>query len=163
MAAPVRLTPVKAPASSVDFDRVYCVVAVNPFLSRRRSSICPAWRDEVPFDVRYTNPAGQAGHGFTAPAGYVFGRNSCIKWLPLAPKYVAIIVSDAGRSRCIDTCQFWAEPTRKSESTANVLGVTPGDAMNPFSSVNVGGLNELFCTLSVFESGGCCAMSMAID
>ena len=31
---------------------------------------------ELPFEVRYTNPAGQVGHGFTAPVGYVLGRNS---------------------------------------------------------------------------------------
>ena len=79
-AAVERSRPVNAAAaSSVAFASVYCAVAVSPLRSRRRSWICPACRVELPFDVRYTNPAGHAGHGLAAPTGYVFGRNSCIR------------------------------------------------------------------------------------
>ena len=43
----------------------------------------------------------------------------------------------------------------------SVFGVAVGGAMNPLASVS--GFAALFSTLSVVESGGCCASSIAID
>ena len=41
-----------AAALSVAFASVYCTVAVSPLRSRRRTWIWPAFRSDVPFDVR---------------------------------------------------------------------------------------------------------------
>ena len=56
----------------------------------------------------------------------MLGRNSWIRPVPLVPRYVALTVSDAGRSRWMETCQLCADPMRKSGSTANVFSVSPG-------------------------------------
>src|SRR5258708_38091427 len=81
MASDVGVMPVllNVAASSVDFDSVYWTLAEKPLASRRRRVNCPAFRSEAPFDVTSTNPDGHAGHGLTAPAGYVFGRNACMR------------------------------------------------------------------------------------
>jgi len=44
----------------------------QPIVQPRRNCICPASRVELPFDVIYAYPGRHDGHGFTAPAGYVF-------------------------------------------------------------------------------------------
>src|SRR5207244_13592835 len=101
MAAPARLAPPNADALSTAFDNVYWTVAVRPLRKRRRTWNWPACRDELPFDVRYTNPEGHAGQGFGAPDGNVLGRNCCISLLPFVPRYVAITLSEWGSSCCI--------------------------------------------------------------
>ena len=66
----------------------------------------------------------------------MLGRNSWMRPVPLVPRYVALTVSDAGRSRWIETCQLCAEPIRKSGSTAKVFSVSPAGATNPLASVS---------------------------
>ena len=70
-------------------------------------------------------------------------------------------VSDDGRSRCTDACQLCAEPTRNAGSTANVLSGDDDSCRNPVASVS--GKAAEVCAVAVFESGGCCASSIAID
>ena len=41
----------------------------EPLRSRLRTCSDPAWRVALPFDVRYTNPAGHSGQGLAAPMG----------------------------------------------------------------------------------------------
>src|SRR6478735_8109770 len=107
-------------------------------------------------------PAGQVGHGFVAPSAYEFGRNCCSRLVPCVPRYEAVTVSDAGRSRWTDAFQLWAAPTRRFGSTAYVLIASSGAAAwNALASVT--GLAALFSTLNVRDSGGCCASSVAID
>ncbi len=60
--------PPSTASSSIAFANVYRTLAVNPLCSRRRNWMEPASRCELPFDVMYSYPAGQAGHGFTAPS-----------------------------------------------------------------------------------------------
>src|SRR2546425_9912442 len=143
-------------ASSMAFAYVYCNVAVKPLRRRRRNWICPASRVELPFDVKKIYP-----EGLIAPAGNVFGRNSCGSRVPFVPRYVAVICKAAGKSRCNDNIQFCAYPIRKFGSMAKVLGVTPWVVMNPFSSVS--GLAGVFGTLRLLESGDCCAICTAMD
>src|SRR5688500_16319759 len=116
---------------------------------------------ERPPDVRYRKPVGQVGHGLTAPAGYVLGRNCCIRFVPLAPRYVAATVSDAGRSRWIEACQFCAVAGRKFGSTEKVLMPRAPACWKPLASVS--GFAGVLAMLNVVESGGCCASSVAID
>jgi len=139
---------------------VYCAVAVNPLCSRRRNCNPPLSRVELPFEVIYAYPAGHEGHGLTAPAGYVLGRNACTARVPLMPLYVAVITIAAGRSICAEACQVCALPMRKSGSMAKVFGVTPGVRLNPLASVS--GFSGPFCTLRLFESGDCCAICIAM-
>src|SRR5215217_6632960 len=99
------------------------------------------------------NPTGHVGQAVVAPAGYVLGRNSCIRCWPCAPKYVADTVIETGRSRCADTCQFWTEPTLRSGSMANVAGAVAAPVGKPSRSVN--GESAVLSIESARECGGC--------
>ena len=150
----------QAASSSMDFENVYCKIPVKPLCSRRRNWIARprAWNCRWTSDRQ--SPPGRRHKDRRARPDRYSAENSCGPRVPLMPRYVAVICSDPGRSRCSDTCQFCAYPTRKFGSTAKVLPVTSGDAMKPLASVS--GSAGLFCTLRLFESGGCWAICAAM-
>ena len=90
-----RIVASPSPACTAPSPSGRCAAAAAAGTGRRAASSCRSTSGR-------RSPTGHAGHGFAAPAGYVFGRNSCIRWLPFVPRYVAVIVSDAGRSRCTE-------------------------------------------------------------